>query len=125
MKALGGIQATGTAGLEGALLVPITLAYQGGKFNVTGGAELYAQPKLRFQLDAFARVEADLLLTTIELYSKTWRLAAFEWGSDFRIGLRFPVSYTFGEPFRLSLDQVQFIAPQVDVRRVMRDLLPK
>jgi hypothetical protein len=125
VKALGGIQATGTAGLEGALLVPITLAYQGGKFNVTGAAELYAQPKLRFQLDAFARVEADLLLTTIELYSKTWRLAAFEWGSDFRIGLRFPVSYTFGEPFRLSLDQVQFIAPQVDVRRVMRDLLPK
>lgn len=125
VKALGGIQATGTAGLEGALSVPITLAYQAGKFNVTGAAELYAQPKLRFQLDAFARVEADLLLTTIELYSRTWRLAAFEWGSDFRIGLRFPVSYTFGEPFHLSLDQVQFIAPQVDVRRLMRDLLPK
>jgi hypothetical protein len=86
---------------------------------------LFAQPRVRFQLDAFVKVEADLLITTIEVYRKDWKLASFEWGSDFRIGLRFPVHYAFGEPFNLSLDQVQFIAPDIDARRLIRDLLPK
>lgn len=125
VRALGGIQATGSVGLQGALAVPIELRYQAGRFTVDGAAELTAEPKLRFNLDAFARVEADLLLTTIELYSKTWRLAAFEWGSNFRIGLRFPVHYVFGEPFRLSLDQLQFIAPEINARQIIRDLLPR
>ncbi|WP_435009537.1 DUF4157 domain-containing protein [Tundrisphaera lichenicola] len=125
VKALGGIQATAAAGLFGALSVPVDLRYVGGKFTAMGAAELFAQPRLRFQLDAFARVEADLFVTTVELYSKTWKLAAFEWGGDFKIGLRFPVAYTFGEPFRLSLDQLEFIAPQVDVRKAVRDLITK
>jgi hypothetical protein len=125
VKAVGGIQATGAVGLQGALAVPIELKYLAGRFSVDGAAELYAQPRVRFQLDAFVKVEADLLLTTIDVYSKTWRLAGFEWGSDFRIGLRFPVHYAFGEPFQLSLDQVQFIAPQIDARRLIKDLLPK
>jgi hypothetical protein len=125
VKALGGIQATGSVGLHGALAVPIEIKYLAGKFTVDGAAELTAEPKLRFNLDAFARVEADLLLTTIELYSKTWHLAAFEWGSNFRIGLRFPVHYVFGESFRLSLDRLQFIAPEINARQIIRDLLPK
>ena len=125
VKAIGGIQATAAAGLLGALSVPVDLRYRDGKFSARGTAELFAQPRLRFQLDAFARVEADLFVTTVELYSKTWKLAAFEWGSDFRIGLRFPVSYTFGEPFRLSLDQIEFVAPQVDVRKAVRELITK
>ncbi|MFO0869866.1 MAG: DUF4157 domain-containing protein [Pirellulales bacterium] len=125
VKALGGLQARGSVGLLGALSVPIELKYVQNRFTVQGAAEIFAQPKFRFQLDAFVKVEADLLLTTIELYARQWKLAAWEWGSDFRIGLRFPVSYTFGEPFRLSLDQVQFIAPTIDVRRLVRDLLPK
>jgi Domain of unknown function (DUF4157) len=125
VKAIGGIQATGAAGLTGALLVPIELRYLSGKFALDGAAELYAQPHLRFQLDAFVKVIVDLLLTTIEVYNKTWKLAAFEWGSDFKIGLRFPVHYVFGEPFNLSLDQVQFIAPQIDAKKIIKDLLPK
>lgn len=125
VRAIGGVQATGSVGLLGALSVPIDLRYVGGKFTVNGAAELFAQPRLRLRLDAFVRVDADLLLTTIELYRKEWRLAAFEWGGDFRIGLRFPVRYSFGEPFNLSLDQVQLIAPQIDARRLIRDLLPR
>lgn len=125
VKAVGGIEATGAAGLTGALAVPIELHYIGGNFTVDGAAALFAQPHLRFQLNAFVNVVADLLLTTIDIYSKHWRLAGFEWGSDFRIGLRFPIHYVFGQPFNLSLNQIEFIAPQIDTRRLMRDLLPK
>ena len=125
VKAIGGIQATGAAGLQGALSIPIELKYTAGKFSVDGAAELTAQPHLRFALDAFVKVVLDLLLTSVEVYKKEWKLAAFEWGSDFQIGLRFPVHYVFGEPFKLSLDQVQFIAPQIDAHKLVRDLLPK
>lgn len=125
VKALGGIQANASAGLMGALVVPIELKYLAGKFTVDGSAELFAQPRLRFQLDAFVKVQADLLITTIDVYTKNWKLAAFEWGTDFRIGVRFPVHYVFGEPFALSLSQLEFIAPQIDTRKLMRDLLPK
>jgi hypothetical protein len=124
VKALGGIRATAAAGLLGALSVPIDLRYQNSQFSVNGAAELYAQPRLRFQLDAFVNVTADLLLTTIELYDRTWKLAGFEWGGDFRIGLRFPFHYVFGQPFDLSLSQIEFIAPRIDASRIVRDLLP-
>jgi hypothetical protein len=125
VKALGGIRATAAAGLMGALSVPIDMRYQGGRFEVNGAAELYAQPRLRFQLDAFVNVTADLFVTTIELYEKKWKLAAFEWGSDFRIGLKFPFHYVFGEPFNLSLSQIEFIAPRIDASKIIHDLLPK
>ena len=125
VKATGGIQATASAGLFGALSVPLELRYAQSKFIVDGRAELFAEPKLRFALDAFARVDADLLLTTINLYEKTWRLASFEWGSNYRVGVRFPVHYVFGEPFALSLDRLEFIAPPVDVRSAMRSLLAR
>jgi hypothetical protein len=125
VKAIGGISATGEVGLMGALAVPIDLKYIAGKFSVNGAAELFAQPRVRFHLDAFVKVQADLLVTTIDVYTKEWKLAAFEWGSDFKIGVRFPVHYTFGEPFTLSLNQLEFIAPQVDARKLVHDLLPK
>ena len=125
VKALGGISATGEAGLTGALAVPIDLKYLAGKFQVDGAAELFAQPRLRFHLDAFVKVEADLLLTTIEVYGQQWKLAAFEWGSDFKVGLRFPVHYAFGEPFNLSLNQIEFIAPRVDAKKLIGDLIHK
>jgi hypothetical protein len=125
VKALGGVSATGEVGLVGALAIPIDLKYVAGKFSVTGAAELLAQPRLRFHLDAFIKVQADLLVTTIDVYTKNWRLAAFEWGSGFQIGLRFPVHYAFGEPFNLSLNQIEFVAPQIDARKLVTDLLPK
>jgi len=125
VRALGGIRATAAAGLLGALSVPIDLRYQNSQFSVNGAAELYAQPRLRFQLDAFVNVTADLLLTTIELYDRRWRLAGFEWGGDSRIGLRFPFHYVFGQPFDLALSQIEFIAPRIEASRILRDLLPQ
>jgi hypothetical protein len=124
VEAVGGLRATATAGLVGALSIPARIQYLNGKITLDGAAELYAQPRLRFDLDAFVEVTADLLVTTIDVYSHKWNLASYEWGTDFRIGLLFPFHYAFGEPFDLSLNQIQFIAPRLDATKLLKDLLP-
>jgi len=91
---------------------------------VSGQAELSAQPKLVFRVKAFVKAEADLFFTSIELYRKDWVLASVEAGSALRVGVRVPFKYVFGQPFQLSLDQVEFIVPQISAKEVMKDLLP-
>jgi hypothetical protein len=124
-RAVGGIEAEGAAGLQGQFIAAIDMRYENGQFSVTGSAELSAQPKLIFRLSAFVKVEADLFVTTIELYEKKWQLAAFEWGADFKVGVRVPFKYVFGQPFELSLDQIEFIVPRIDVMDMVKNMLPK
>ena len=38
--------------------------------------------------------------------------------------MRVPFKYVFGQPFELSLDQVEFIVPQIDPAQFVRELLP-
>ena len=77
-----------------------------------------------FRLKAFVRAEADIFVTTIELYKKEWQLAQFEAGAALKVGVRVPFKYVFGQPFELSLDQVEFIVPQIDPAQFVRELLP-
>ena len=61
--------------------------------------EIFVEPKFKFGIDAFVDVSADLWITEIELYHKTWKLAAFEYGSNLRFGLALPIHYESGKPF--------------------------
>jgi hypothetical protein len=70
------------------------------------------------------KVEVDLLFTTIEVYREDWKLASKEWGSGLTVGLRFPVHYESNKPFEISLAQVEFIKPEIDVMQAVKDLLP-
>jgi hypothetical protein len=123
-RAIGGIEAEAAAGLQAELIAAADLRYQQGQFAVSGRAELSAQPRLAFRLRAFVRVELDLFITTIEVYSKEWLLAQVEAGSALRVGVRVPFTYVFGQPFQLSLDDVEFIVPEVNVMDLARSLLP-
>jgi hypothetical protein len=124
-RAVGGIEAEGAAGVQANFMANADLRYQAGQFSVGGMAELSAQPRLAFRLNAFVRVEADLFVTTIEIYSKRWQLAQIEAGSGLKVGVRLPFKYAFGQPFQLGLDQVEFIRPDLDSRALMKELLPK
>jgi len=122
-SATGGIKLTGALGLKGALSAMVQIAYKDNRFGVDALAEVYAEPVIRFDVSAYVKVEVDLLLTTIDVYDEEWTLASKEWGSGLRIGLRFPVHYVFGEPFDLSLSQVDFIVPDIDAKQAVKDLL--
>lgn len=123
-SATGGIELVTALGLHGALSAMVQITYQNSQFAVDAVTELSAQPSLKFDVNAYVKVEASLIFTTIEVYRKDWNLASKEWGGGLKIGLRFPVHYVFGQPFELSLDQVEFIVPEIDVKQAVKDLLP-
>jgi hypothetical protein len=123
-RAVGGIEAEGAAGLAAEFVAEVDLRYQAGQFSVSGVAELSAQPRLVFRLSAFVRAEADLWVTTIELYRKEWKLKEVEAGAGLKVGVIVPFVYVFGKPFDLRLDQIQFVVPPLDARSLMKELLP-
>jgi hypothetical protein len=87
--------------------------------------EIYVEPKLKFDITGFVLVEADLVLTTITLYDKRWQLAAFEYGSGLRLGVKFPIHYAEGKPFEISLSDVQFQVPDINPSQILPDLIKK
>ncbi len=123
-SATGGIELAASLGLMGALSTKVQINYQNGIFALDAVAELSAQPSLKFDISAYVKVEVDLFITTIEVYRKDWKLASKEWGSGLKIGVRFPVHYETGKPFNLSLDQLEFIKPEIDIKQAVKDLLP-
>ena len=124
VRAVGGIEAEGAAGLQGEFVAGADISYEKGQLAVAGKAELAAQPRLVFRLKAFIRAEADIFVTTIELYKKEWQLAQFEAGAALKVGVRVPFKYAFGQPFELSLDQVEFIVPEINATDLIKQLLP-
>ncbi len=123
-SATGGIELAASLGVYGALSNSIQLKYAQGQFVLDAVAEVTAQPKLLFDVSAYVKVEVDLLFTTIEVYREDWKLASKEWGSGLTVGLRFPVHYESNKPFEISLAQVEFIKPEIDVMQAVKDLLP-
>jgi hypothetical protein len=59
------------------------------------------------------------------VYDQRWELAAFEFGSDLRFGARFPIHYVEGQPFDISLNDVEFIVPDIDPQQMLRDLVAR
>jgi len=120
-SATGGIELVGALGLQGALSANVQIQYKNNQFTVDAAAELSAEPIIKFSVNAYVKV--DVLLIG-EVYRKDWKLASKDWGSGLKIGLRFPVHYEFGKPFELSLKQVEFIVPEIDYKKAVKDLLP-
>ena len=126
VSASAGLEIGGALGLEGALDAGVHVDWTPTTgLDLTAQASIYVEPKLKFDISGFVLVEADLLLTTIELYSKKWQLAAFEYGSGLRFGLKFPIHYQEGKPFDISLSDVEFEVPQIDPGELLGGLIKK
>ena len=126
VSASAGIEIGGALGLEGALDAGVHVEWTPTKgLDLTAQASVYVEPKLKFDVTGFVLVEADLLLTTIELYSKKWQLASFEYGSGLRFGLKFPIHYQEGRAFDISLSDVEFEVPKVDPGELLSGLVKK
>ena len=126
VSAQAGIEIGGQLGLEGALDAGVQVDWTPAKgLKLEAFGEIYVEPKFKFDITGFVLVQADLLITTIELYSKRWQLAAFEYGSGLRLGLKFPVKYEEGKPFDISLSDVQFQVPEIKPKELLSDLVKK
>jgi hypothetical protein len=121
-----GLEVGGQLGLEGAVEASVNVDWTpttGLVLDALG--EIYVQPKFRFDLTGFLEVEADLFLFEVTLYERRWQLAAFELGPDLRFGVRFPIHYEEGQPFDVSLDDLQFDVPDVDTSALLGDIIDR
>ncbi|MGH8932818.1 MAG: DUF4157 domain-containing protein, partial [Egibacteraceae bacterium] len=124
VSATAGVTIFGEVGVEGAAVASAVVNWTPSAGIVMDAkGEIFVQPKFKFSVDAFVDVSADLLLTKIELYHNKWNLAGFEYGSDMRYGLVFPIHYESGKPFELSFDQIQWTYPQIDPGELLRGLM--
>ncbi len=126
VSASAGLEIGGALGLEGALDAGVHVEWTPTKgLDLTAQASVYVEPKLKFDITGFVLVEADLLFSTIELYSKKWQLAAFEYGSGLKFGLKFPIHYEEGKTFDVSLSDIQFEVPSIEPGSLLGDLVKK
>jgi len=126
VSATAGLEVSGALGLEGAADASVNVAWTPARGLVLDArGEIYVEPKFRFEISGFVDVSADLWIDTIELYHKRWQLAAFEYGSNLRFGVAFPIHYEEGKPFQLSLDQVQFTYPAIDAKEILSGLIDR
>jgi hypothetical protein len=124
VSARAGIEIGGQLGLEGAARAAVDVDWTPARGIVLDAVgEVFVEPKLKFDVSAFVEVTADVVFDTIELYSKRWQLAQYEYGSNMRFGVRFPIHYEDNQPFSLSLDDIQFTTPEIQPMGVVRGLL--
>jgi hypothetical protein len=126
VSASAGLEIGGALGIEGAISAGVQMDWTPAKGLVLDAlGEIYAEPKFKFDITGFVLVEANLFLKTVELYSKRWQLAGFEYGSGFRFGVKFPIHYEEGKPFDISMKDMQFEVPQIDKEELLKGLIKR
>src|SRR5690625_886078 len=118
----GGLELAGTLGLEGEATAGVSIDWSpqaGLELGARGG--LMVNPKFAFDVNAFARGSIGIGFLSV---SETWRhnLAGFEWGPDIQFGINFPINYREGEPFDVSVDDIDVIYPELNIPDMARGL---
>ena len=123
VSAEAGIEMSGELGLQGEARAAVDVDWtpQTGIVLDAQGS-VFVEPRLKLDLSAYVSVTADLLFTSIDLYSHRWRLAGTEIGSNLRFGVTFPIHYEQGKPFNLSTDDVQFVIPEIDPASILSSI---
>lgn len=124
VSATAGLEVGGALGLEAAVDASVHVDWMPDRGLILDAAgEVSVEPRFRFDITGFVLVEAGAFGFTIELYSQRWQLAALEYGSGLRLGMRFPIHYEEGQPFDISWSDVQFEIPDVNPREVLSGLI--
>lgn len=118
-SATGGLEIGGTLGISGAAEASVHIDWMASQgLEIDAEASLHAQPSFRFDVSGYVAVTA----LGASLYDERFELAAYELGSGLEFGVRFPVTYREGEPFDLSLDDLEFEVPDVDPAAMVEQL---
>lgn len=119
-SATGGLEVGGTLGISGAAEAGVHIDWMPSQgLELNADVDIHAQPSFTFDVSGYVSVRA----LGFSVYDESWELAAFTYGSDYRFGIRLPVEYREGEPFDVSLDDVEFQVPDIDTNRLLRGLI--
>ncbi|MBI5329336.1 MAG: DUF4157 domain-containing protein [Betaproteobacteria bacterium] len=118
-SATGGLELGGMAGIAGAAEAGVHIDWTPASgLAIDAEGYLHAEPKFKFDVSGYVAVT----VAGFEVYGDTYEFAALELGSDLRLGVRFPIHYRDGQPFDVSLDDVQFEVPEVNTDALLDDL---
>jgi hypothetical protein len=121
VSATAGLEIGGRLGIAGQAMASVHLDWMPGRgLTLDAEGSLSAEPRLSFDVSAFARVEATLIGTLVD---RRWQLAAVEYGSGLRFGVRFPIHYEEGRPFDISTDDLQWEIPQIEPGPLLTNLV--
>lgn len=119
-SATGGLDIGGTLGIEGAAEAGVHIDWTPSEgLDLSANLSVHAQPSFTFDIGGYISVRA----LGFSVYDERWQFASYSFGSGYRFGIRLPVHYHEGEPFDISLDDVQFDVPDIDTNQLLRGLI--
>src|ERR1035438_1451364 len=121
-SATGNLEVAGTLGIAGAVEASADVDWSPKKgFDLKAEADIHAQPVFTFDINGVVLVS----VLSVNVYEKRWNLAKFQYGSDLTFGVKFPIHYHEGEPFNVSLDDVEFTKPDINANDLIDGLVAK
>ncbi|SMF27795.1 protein of unknown function [Alteromonadaceae bacterium Bs31] len=121
-SATGGLEIGGTLGIEGAAEAGVHVEWtptQG--LDIEANVGIHAQPSFTFDISGYVSVRA----LGFSVYDETWELASFSFGSDYRFGINLPIHYQEGQPFDISVNDIEFEVPNIDTNQLLRRLISR
>lgn len=126
VSATAGIRFSGKLGLQAHVSSDLVVNWSPANgLSIDNTIEATMQPVFKFGINGFVRVQADLLLKTINLYRKDWKLANYEYGSGYTLGISMPIRYREGQPFNPSFSDVRLTYPNINPRQVLGDIFDR
>ncbi len=121
-SATGGLEIGGTLGIEGAAEAGVHVDWTPATgLDLRADLSVHAQPSFTFDISGYVAVTA----LGFSVYDHRWQLASYQFGSDYRFGISLPVHYHEGEPFDISLDDVQFEVPEISPSEILSGLIDR
>ncbi|MEA3189691.1 MAG: hypothetical protein QOD77_273 [Thermoplasmata archaeon] len=124
VSATAGLEIGGELGIKGKATAGVNVDWRPGKgLKMHAEADFEAQPSFTFDVSGYAKVEAGIGPFKADLYSQKWSLASFQYGSGMAFGVNFPVDYEQDKAFDVSLDDVHFRKPNIQVGPMIKNLV--
>jgi len=118
----GGLEIGGSLGIEGAAEAGVHIEWSPSQgLELMANVGVHAQPAFVFDVGGYVSVRA----LGFSVYDQTWNFASFRFGSDYRFGITLPIHYREGEPFNISLSDVQFEVPNIDTDQLLKGLIAR
>ena len=118
----GGLEIGGTLGIQGAAEAGVAIDWTPAQgLDLTANLSVHAQPAFTFDISGYVRAKALFW----EVYSNRWTFASYTFGSNYRFGISLPIHYHEGQPFDISLDDVQFEVPDISPSDILSGLIER
>jgi hypothetical protein len=119
----GGLTVTASADLEGGLKAAVKIHYEKSRFTLDAFAAIEAALVLGLKLDADVMAEAGIGPFSVST-KKVWNLASFRFPTGLKFGMKAPFHYASNEPFKVpSMDQIEWITPQLSVGEMLEKIM--